>query len=147
MSHKRRSDPHEKEYWKSLPQQGVELRLLDTGFPSPATQVMRTLGSLLFDPVLTSFGITALLVPMMLILFIPNLSKGAVVGIVLGALILLSVSLHYYTIMVQWFEAIGWPLFVEPRGAMTGKEIFGNLAAYAAVLFVFVGAYLAPDSA
>lgn len=128
-----------------MAQQGIELRLLDPGFPSPATQFMRTLGSLIFDPLLTSFGITTLLVPMMLILFVPDLSKGAVVGIVLGALILLSVSLHYYSAMVQWFEAIGWPMF-EPRGAMTAKEIFGNLAAYAAVLFVFVGAYLAPNA-
>lgn len=145
MSDKRRNDPHEKEYWKDVGQQGAELRLLDPGFPSPATQVMRTVGSLVIDPLLTSFGITTLLVPMLLILFIPNLSKGAVVGIVLGALILLSITLHYYSILVQWFEATGWPMF-EPRSAMTGKEIFGNLAAYAAVLFVFVGAYLAPSS-
>ena len=145
MRHRARNDPHEKEYRKSLAQQGVELRLLNPGFPSPGMQVMRILGSLFFDPLLTSFGITNLLVPMMLILFIPNLSRGAVVGIVLGALILLSISLHYYSITVQWCEAMGWPMFV-PREAMTGMEIFGNLAAYAAVLFVFVGAYLSPNS-
>jgi hypothetical protein len=130
-------------YLKSLTERGIELRLVATGYPTPMTKVMTLIGSIIIGPSLTYFGIIILLLPMLLILFIPELSKGAAVGIIVGSLAALSVGLNSYSFYLQFLDAIGMP--IANREIMSGKEIMGNLAAYAAVLFVFIGAYLSPD--
>jgi hypothetical protein len=107
------------------------------------TRVMTIFGGLVFGPILTSLGIITLLVPMLLILFIPDLSKGALVGIIIGSLAMLSICLNSYSVYFAFLDVLGFPM--AGREVMSGKEILGYLAAYAAVLFVFVGAYLSPD--
>jgi len=129
-------------YLKSLTERGIELRLVATGYPTPMTKVMTLLGNILIGPLLTSLGITTLLFPMVLILFTPDLSKGAVVGIIIGSLAALSITLHSYSFYLQFLDVFGMP--IANREIMSGKEIMGNLAAYAAILFVFIGAYLSP---
>jgi hypothetical protein len=132
----------EEAYLQSLTEQGIELRLVATGYPTPMTKAMTLAGNILIGPLLTSLGIMTLLLPMVFILFIPELSKGAAVGIIAGSLAILSISLHSYSIYLQFLDAMNMP--IPNREIMSGKEIMGNLAAYAAVLFVFIGAYLSP---
>lgn len=129
-------------YLKSLTERGIELRLVATGYPTPRTKVMTLVGNILIGPLLTSLGIMTLLLPMVLILFVPEFSKGAAVGVIVGSLTALSISLHSYSFYLQFLDALGMP--IANREIMSGKEIMGNLAAYAAVLFVFIGAYLSP---
>jgi hypothetical protein len=139
----RRIQPEQKAYLEALKERGVELRLLDAGHPSPMTRAMNIMGSLVLGWILTSIGIGTLLVPMLLILLNPDWSKGAVVGIVIGSLAYLSICLLIYSVYFGFLDVFG--LSAAGREVMSGKEILGYLAAYAAVLFVFVGAYLSPD--
>jgi hypothetical protein len=138
----RRKQPEQKAYLEALTERGVELRLLDAGHPTRMTRVMTIFGGLVFGPILTCFGIMTLLVPMLLIFFIPDLSKGALVGIIIGSLAMLSICLHTYSVYFGFLDVFG--LSAAGREVMSGKEILGYLAAYGAVLFVFVGAYLSP---
>jgi hypothetical protein len=85
----RRKQPEDKAYLKALTERGIELRLLDAGHPTLMTQVMTNMGGLVIGPILTQIGIVTLLVPVLLILFTLDLSKGAVVGIIIGSLAML----------------------------------------------------------
>jgi hypothetical protein len=139
----RRKQPEQKAYLEALTERGVELRLLDAGHPTRMTRAMTIFGGLVFGPIAADIGITTLLVPMLLIFFIPDLSKGALVGIIIGSLALLSFFLNTYSVCLTFLDVLlGFPF--ASREVISGKEILGYLAAYAAVLFVFVGAYLSP---
>ena len=126
----------QKAYFKALTERGVELRLLDAGHPTSMTRVMNIMARLVFAPILTQIGIITMLVPVLLILFIPDLSKGAVVGIIIGLLVMLSSCLHTYSVYFGFLDVSG--LSIAGQEVLSGKEVFGYLAAYAAVLFVFV---------
>ncbi|KAK1759686.1 hypothetical protein QBC47DRAFT_398491 [Echria macrotheca] len=131
----------ERSYREELKAKGIELRLGDSGYPSTRGQLVKAMVSFLVTSILTMIGFMVLMVPMILILFCPGLSQSAVVLIILFALFILMGTLQAYRFLILHLEAmskfIGRFIAVELHSyfePMTGREIVGIVAAYAAVL-------------
>jgi len=144
----------ERSYRKILREkQGIELRLGNGGLSSRPRrrEFFKALVGYLVTLLLTTIRFAVLIVPMNLILFIPGLSRAVVVIIVSVALLILLGTLQLYRLLILKLEAMSTlritPWSLELHGwfePMSGKGIVGIVGVYAAVLFVFLGAYLSP---
>ena len=96
----------------------------------------------LFMSLAADIGIGVLLTPMFIIAFTPNISRDGVTATVAGAILILSPLLCMYATIIRALSVFGVRSRFLERESMTGKDILIILAGYAAVLAVFLGAYL-----
>ncbi|KAH0565280.1 hypothetical protein GP486_001330 [Trichoglossum hirsutum] len=133
---------------ESLQNEGIEIRRLSPGHPSVYSSRYNAVVTISLTALLKTFiiylGITVILTPMILIVSIPDISKGAVLVIVAVALAILSSLLGVYAAFVETLSVLGVQLSIFKNESMSGKDILMIVAAYSAVLIVFIGAYIGP---